>query len=80
MSSVIGFGCGEVCGQKPQLGEERPGSRSARRTTALCGLFGRDRGKEHLSMLARRVDDDGGKFRELAELVGFDDGLINRPV
>jgi hypothetical protein len=31
-------------------------------------------------MLARRVNNDGGKLRELAELVGFDDGFINRPV
>ena len=53
-------------------------AREEPRRYAAC--LGRDRRKEHLAMLARRVNDDGGKLRELAELVGLDDGLINRPV
>ena len=47
----------------------------------LAGKGLRSNANMRAKIIAKGVEnDDGGKLRELAELVGFDDGLINRPV
>jgi hypothetical protein len=79
MVSVIELGLA-ACGQIQRWDEERPSGRIVKRTRRNLACLGADRRKEHLAMLARRVDDDGGKLRKLSELLRFDDWLIDRPV